>query len=171
MVGDDPVTGQRTAFRLDAKHIFTGPDQVGKQVDIVIIVLALQDGGDPLQPHTGIDRRLGQVDPGLWVDLLELHEHQIPDLDETVAILVRRPRRTARDIRTVIVENLRTRTARPGIAHRPEIVRGRNADDLLVRKTGDLAPQCARLFVLGIDRHQQTVCGQRELAGHQLPSM
>ena len=50
-----------------------------------------------------------------------LHEHEIPDLDVAVAVLVGRSRRTAWDLRAVIVENLAARTAGAGVAHLPEI--------------------------------------------------
>ena len=64
--------------------------------------------------------------------LLELHEDQVPDLDEAVAVLVGAARRPAGDMLAVVEEDLRARTARAGVAHRPEIVRGRDADDLAV---------------------------------------
>jgi hypothetical protein len=70
--------------------------------------------------------------------LLELHEHQVPDLDEAVAVFVRAARRAAPDVIAVIVEDFRARAAGPGVAHGPEIVRGRDADDLVFRQTGDL---------------------------------
>ena len=47
------------------------------------------------RPHAGVDRRPGQVDPLLGRDLLELHEHQVPDLDEAVTVLIGAAGRTA----------------------------------------------------------------------------
>ena len=41
----------------------------------------------------------------------------------------------------VIVEDFRAGTARTGVAHRPEIVAGRDADDPVVGQAGDLLPQ------------------------------
>ncbi len=38
-----------------------------------------------------------------------------------------------------------------------------------LRQAGDLRPERARLVVLGIDRDQQPVRGEAELAGDQLP--
>ena len=57
----------------------------------------------------------------------------------------------------VIVEDFRARTAGPGVAHRPEIVRRRDADDLVVGQPGDLLPQVEGLIVVVIDGDQQLV--------------
>ena len=63
---------------------------MAEQVDIVIVGDALQDGGDALQPHAGVDGGLGQVEAGVLVHLLELHEDQVPEFQEAVAVFVRR---------------------------------------------------------------------------------
>ena len=169
MVGDDAVgtccgpsasTPVRSADRLD---------QGAEQVDVVIVVRALKHRGDALQPHAGIDGGLGQLEPRAAGLLLELHEDQIPDLDEAVAILVRRARRAARDVVAVIVEDLRARAAGAGVAHGPEIVRRRDADDALVGQAGDLLPQAEGLVVVGIDGDGQPLLGQAELLGDEVP--
>ena len=46
---------------------------------------ALQHGGDTFEPHAGIDRGLRQRHTAPIRELLELHEHEIPNLDEAVA--------------------------------------------------------------------------------------
>src|SRR3546814_12071441 len=58
------------------------------------------------------------VDRGFWKvlaaavpELLELHEDEVPDLDEPVAFLVRAARRAAGDLRAVVVEDLAARAA------------------------------------------------------------
>ena len=104
-------------------------DQVAEQIDIVIVVHTLHDGGDALQAHAGVDGRARQrlaYSAGL---LLILHEDEIPDLDEAVAVFVRRTGRTAGDVLAVIVEDFGTGPAGAGLAHGPEIVGGRDADD------------------------------------------
>jgi hypothetical protein len=108
-----------------------GADQRLEQVDVVIVVLALQHGGDALQPHAGVDRGRGRSTALILRHLLVLHEDEVPDLDEAVAILVRAAGRAA-GIFAMIVEDLRARAAGPGIAHRPEIVAGGDADDAVV---------------------------------------
>jgi hypothetical protein len=132
MVGDYPVRGAMGTVGIDAREIGAGADEGAEEVDVIIVVHALQDGGDALEPHAGVDRRARQVDALAARQRLELHEHQIPDLDEAVAVRVRRAGRTAGNVIPVIVENLRARAARAGVAHRPEIVACRDADDPLL---------------------------------------
>jgi hypothetical protein len=102
------------------------------------------------------------------VELLELHEDQVPDLDEPVAVLIRRTGRPPQIWIAVIVEDLGTGAARPGIAHRPEIVVGRDPDDLFVGQAGDLAPD-RRLVIGVIDRDQQLRLVDAEILGQQVP--
>jgi hypothetical protein len=68
-----------------------GLDQAAHQVGVVIVVLALQKRADPLQPHAGVDRLRGELLAAAVLELLELHEDEVPDLDEPVAVLVREP--------------------------------------------------------------------------------
>jgi hypothetical protein len=103
------------------------------------------------------------------IDLFELHEHEIPDLDKTVTILFGRTRRPAPDLVAVIVEDLRARTARPGVAHLPEIVRARDADDARFGQTRDFLPETKRLVVVDIDGCRQFVLRQAEFFCHQIP--
>ena len=169
VIGDDARAGAvlRPARRPD--DIMDRGDQCPEQVDVVIVVDALEDRGDALQPHPRVDRRSRQRDPLIGGDLLVLHEDEVPDLDEPVAVLLRRTGRTAGYVLAVIVEDLRAGAAGAGIAHRPEIVARRDADDARLRKAGDLPPQAEGLVVLGIDGHQKTVLRQAELLGDQRP--
>ena len=130
MVGDDPVRGLLRAVGIDAGEIGDGLDQRAEQIDVVIVVGALQHRGDALEPHAGVDRRPGQVDALAVRQLLELHEDEIPDLDEAVALGVGRAGRAAGECVAVIVEDFRARAAGAGVAHGPEIVGAGDADDL-----------------------------------------
>src|SRR5205823_13186711 len=109
-------------------------------VDIVVVVLALEDGGNAFEPHAGIDRRPRQRQAIAARLLLELHEDEVPDLDKAVAVLIGAAGRPARDRRAMVVEYFRAGSARAGVAHRPEIVGGRDPDDLLLGQSGDLGP-------------------------------
>ena len=169
MVGDHPVRDGMRAVRVHARGFRRGMDQRLHQVDFVIVVLALQHGGQPLQPHAGVDGGAGQGNALLRRHLLELHEDQVPDLDEPVAVLVRAAGRAAGDAVAVVEEDFRARPAGAGIAHRPEIVRGRDAQDSAFGQAGDLLPERRRLVVLGIDRDQQPVLRQAVFAGNQVP--
>src|SRR6476469_7806300 len=121
MIGADAQRGLLLAMRIGAGQFRDGADQRREQIDLVTVVLALQYRRDALQSHAGVDRGLRQRVAHAALELLELHEHEIPDLDKAVAILLGRPRRSAPDLVAMIVENFRTRTARTGVAHLPEI--------------------------------------------------
>ena len=123
----------------------------------------------PLQPHAGVDRRPRQRHARARRPFLELHEHQVPDLDEPVAVLVRAAGRAARDMVAMVVEDLGARAAGAGIAHAPEIVRRRDADDPLVRQPGNLLPDRRGVFVFREHGDQQPVLGQAVVARDQLP--
>ena len=69
----------------------------------------------------------------------------------------------------VIVENLRARAAGAGVAHRPEIVACRDADDPLLGQAGDLPPQIERLVVVVIDGDGELFRRQPEVARQQVP--
>ena len=157
MIGDDAVRHRVRAVGGDAGRVGRGQDQRAEQIDVVIVVLALQHRGDALEPHAGVDRRARQRMPLAVARLLELHEDEVPDLDEAVAVLVGAAGRAAGNVGAVVVEDLRARAARAGIAHRPEIVGGRDADDLVLGQPGDLRPQPRRVVVLGIDGDEQPV--------------
>ena len=64
-------------------------NQVGEKVDLIVGVDVLQNGRQPLQAHAGIDAWCRQRAQRAVGRPIELHEHQIPDFDETVAIFLR----------------------------------------------------------------------------------
>ena len=169
MIGDHAQRGLLLAFRIGAGQFGDGVDQRDEQVDVVIVVLALQHRGDALQARAGIDRRLRQRIAHAALELLELHEHEIPDLDEAVAVLLRRARRSAPDLVAVVVEDFRTGPAGTGVAHLPEIVGAGDADDARLRQAGDLLPEIERLVVVDIDGCRQFVLRQAEFLGDQIP--
>ena len=169
VIGYDAVAGAVRPRRRHADNLDRGIDQGAEEVDVVIVVDALEHGSDALEPHAGVDRRLGQVDPLAARQLLELHEDEIPDLDEAVAVGVGTAGRPARDVGAMVVEDLGARAAGAGVAHRPEIVAGRDADDAVVAEAGDLPPEVEGVVVLGIDGDQQPVLGEAELLGDELP--
>src|ERR1700732_3420713 len=147
MIGDDAQRRLLLALRIRTGQLGDGADQGDKQIDVVIVVLALQHGRDTLQPRAGVDRGLRQRTALPAFELLELHEHEIPDLDEAVAVLLRRTRRAAPDLVAVIVEDFRTGPAWTGVAHLPEIVGTRDADDAGFGEACDLLPEIERLVV------------------------
>ena len=169
MVGDDAMAWLGLALGGNAGERHRGRDQRLEQVDLVIVVGALQHGGDALKPHAGVDRGMRQGNTLIGGNLLVLHEDEIPDLDEAVALGVRTAGRAALHARAMVVENLRARTAGTKLAHRPEIVRACDADDLLVGEASDLPPQRRCLIVVGVDGDQQALLVELKVLGEQLP--
>ena len=91
VVRDDPE--RLVALVLGPGQLRGAADEVAEEVDLVVAVHPLQHRGGALEPHAGIDRRLGQpahVPVGVAV---ELHEDEVPDLDEAVPVLVGGPGR------------------------------------------------------------------------------
>ena len=166
MIGDDAVA--RAVGRIAGQRL-RSRDQRPESVGIVIVVDALQHGGDPFQPHAGVDRRARQRRARAARRLVELHEDEVPDLDETVAILVRAARRAAGNMIAMVKEDFGAWSARARIPHRPEIVVGRDADDAAFGKPRDPAPQVERLVVAVIDRHRQAVGVDAPFARDEVP--
>ncbi len=169
MIGDDAMRDLVRPVGIDAARLGAGADQRAHQIDVVIVVLALQHRGDALEPHAGVDRGARQRDALAAGQRFELHEHEIPDLDEAVAVRLRRAGRAAGDRIAVVEEDFRTRPAGAGVAHRPEIVRGRDADDARFGKAGDALPQIEGLVVVVVDGDAEPVLRQAEFLGDQGP--
>src|SRR3546814_6649274 len=70
---------------------------------------------------------------------------------------VRRTGRAAGDVVAMVVEDLRTGAAGPRIAHRPEIIRRRDADDAALGQARNLAPEVECLVVRMEDRGGEPV--------------
>ena len=169
MVGDDAMRGLPGPLGRDAGDVRDRLDEGAEEVGIVVRVDALQDGGDALEAHARVDRGPGQRDAIARLDLLELHEHEVPEFEEAIAVLVGTAGRAALKRLALVDEDLRAGAAGAGIAHLPEIVRGRDADDLGIRKAGDLLPQVRRLVVGVIDGDEKLILRQAEFLGNQVP--
>ncbi len=174
VVGDH---AQRLVFQVGHACQLGGvADQRLEQVDLVVAVHVLQDRGQALQAHAGVHARRRQRHQGAVGLAVELHEHQVPDLDEAVAVLVRGTRGAAGDMRAVVVEDLGARTARAGVGHLPEVVGGvrrafvvADAHDPLWRHPDHVAPQLIGLLVGVVDGDKQAFGGQLPDLGQQLP--
>ena len=143
-------------------------NQFLEKIDFVVGMHALQNSGDTLQAHAGIDTGARQARHVAGGVALELHEHQVPDLDVAVAVFLGRSRGAAPDFRAVVEEDFRARAARAGIGHLPEVVGGvaralvvADADDALGRHADFLGPDVIGLVVF-------LVHGDPELLGWQL---
>ena len=102
---------------------------------------------------------------------LELHEDEVPELDEPVAVLFRGARRTAPDLRPVVVEELRAGAVGAGVAHPPPVVVGVDADDALVGQARDLLPQVRGLLVRLVDGDEDLFLRKTEDLGRDGPGL
>ena len=152
-------------------------DQALEQVDLVVAVHVLQDGGQALQAHAGVHAGRGQRGDAAVLVHLELHEHVVPDLDEAIAVFVGRSGRPAGDVRAVVIEDLAARPAGAGVGHHPEVVAlvlaalvVADADHPLGRQADHLGPDVIGLVVLVVDGGQQALGRQAVDLRQQLPA-
>ena len=163
MVGNDAVRGFVRPVRRNLGQVGDRLDQRAEQIDGVVVVSALQHRRNAFEAHAGIDRWPRQVHALAALELLVLHEYEIPDFDEAIALGVGRSGRPTGNLVAVVEKDFRARPAWAGIAHRPEIVGTGNADDLAVGNPRDLLPQFEGVIVVDIDGDQKPVFGQREI--------
>ncbi len=169
VIGDHP---QRLVLQIGHAGQLAGlADQRLEQVDLIVGVHVLQDRRQALQAHAGIHARRRQRLQRAIGLAVELHEHQVPDFDETVTVLIRRARGATGDMVTMVEEDLGAGTAGAGIGHLPEVVRGigralvvTDAHDALFRDADHVAPQREGL-VVGV------VHGDQQALGRQLPDL
>src|SRR5207237_5486212 len=83
-------------------------------VCVVDRVDLLQDACRALEPHAGVDVLLRQRRQGTVGVQLELHEDEVPELEEALALAAGRALRpAAADVLAPVEEDLRVRPARP----------------------------------------------------------
>src|SRR5204863_7648307 len=124
---------------------------------------------ETLEPHPGVDRGLRQLRRRAVGAALELHEHEVPDLDVTVPAAIRRAGRPAFDARAVVVEDLAARAARARVAHRPEVVGHPEPREPALAHADVVEPDRRRLVIVLVDRAPEPLRRQLELLGQELP--
>ena len=102
------------------------------------------------------------------VALVELHEHEVPDLDVAVRVARRRAAVGAVGVAEV-PEQLRRRPARPGVAHPPEVVRRRAAGCAPRGSPTSSLPDPVRLVVGDVHGHPEPLRVELEHLGEELP--
>src|SRR4029077_20944935 len=100
---------------------------------------------------------------------IELHEHQIPDLDVAIALLVRRSGRSAGNLRTVVVEDLAAGTTRAGVPHGPEVRVLTQARQAIRGHTDVFQPDLGGLVVVPVDGEPQSRRIQLESDREEVP--
>ena len=107
---------------------------------------------------------------------LELHEHEVPDLEPARAVLavVRDALRALGQVRAAVVVELRARAAGPDVGHAPPVllVAGREvapAHEPLRRQADLVLPDRVGQVVGGVDGRGEPVRGDLEVAGQEVP--
>ena len=155
-------------------------DHRSEEVGLVDVLDTLEDAGDALDTHTGVDVLLGQRAHDLEVVLTDalaaliLHEHEVPQLD-VPGVVDDRSAVLPVLLATVVVD-LRAGAARAGDAHRPVVVGHAEALDPLFGDTDLLVPDLGGLVVVEVDGDPKAVLVQSESAlvdrvGEQRPGV
>ncbi len=93
-----------------------------KQVRVVVGRHLLDDAGQALEAHAGVDAGEREGDATVR-PLVELHEHEVPDLEPARAVLgmVGNTVRPFAQMRAAVEMDLAARAARTGLGHPPEV--------------------------------------------------
>ena len=167
VIGDHPQRGVREV--VGAGEIGGRADDAAEEVDVVVVGDALHHGRKPLEARTRVDRWLGQRREGAVRRAIVLHEHEVPDFDVPVAVLVGRARRPTWDVRAVVVEDLGAGAAGTGVTHRPEVRLLPHAGDAILRYPDLVDPDARRFVVVTEDRHPEAVRIELQGAGDEGP--
>ena len=168
MVGDHTVVDILVAIGIAVRRMSRRLDQGFEQVGVIVIVAALQQRANTLKPHAGVDGLHIQRTHRTVFELFVLHENDVPNLNETVAIFLWRTGRSAPDVVAVVIEDFGARTARAGWPHLPEVIRGRDTDDPILRHTA-FFPDLKRFVIGVINGGQQTRFIDAEFFGDEFP--
>ena len=190
VAGNDPIGHQeRGGAQVVSNHAQRRDTQVGatsftssrldqgvKEVNLVVAVHMLQDGSQALEAHAGVHTGGGQLRHRAVLVHFKLHEHVVPDFNETVAVFLGAARRAAGDVVAVVVENFAAGTARTGVSHHPEVVGFvtsplvvADADHTLRRQANVLCPDVVSLVIFLVHRGEQSLLGQAVHLREQLP--
>ena len=145
-------------------------DQRAHQVGLPQRVDALQHGEHALEAGAGVDRGLGQrrQRPGLVA--VVLHEHEVPELEEAVALLVDGGTPVGSELGAAVEVDLAAGSARAGLAGLPEVVLVAEPLDPLHRHTDDVVPDLLGDIVALVHGDPQAVTVHPPVLGDQLPA-
>ena len=131
-----------------AAHLLPQLDQRPELVGLEYRGLALNDRSQAVEPQAGVDVLRGQRRQLVHRVLVELHEHEIPVLEEALVVAARKVVGLA-ELEAAVEIQLRARPARSGRAGLPEVLGPRALDDPLARDP-DLEPGLDR-FLIGAE--------------------
>ena len=130
---------------------------------------ALEHREDPFQAEAGVDARSGQWGHRPVLVLFELHEHQVPDLDEALLVAVGGPAVVAK-LRPPVPEDLRAWAAGASVGHLPVVLLV-EALDALGRDAHLVLPYGGRLVIAEVNRHPEAARVEAQVVGHELPGV
>ncbi len=150
-------------------------DQRAHQIRLPDGVDPLQQREDALETGTGVDRRFRQRRPTAVGGLVELHEHEVPELHEPVAGRIPERPAVGTERGATIDVDLAAGPARAGVARLPEVVLVTEALDAVHRDADDLVPD--RLgFVVGLVHGDpesisvETPASRHRVGGDEIPA-
>ena len=173
----------------DPDSLLHGRNQRREEIGVEVVADTLHHGRDALESRTSIHARRRQWDVRAIGLPVELHEHEIPDLDEPSGLspFDERVERKLRQVgprplaaRTIrkrpvarrrreIDENLGARPARPRVGHLPEVVLRAQPVDAALGYAGHVFPQLTRFVILVMHRDTQMLTRDLQLLGDEVP--
>ena len=144
-------------------------DQRSHEIGLPHRLHALEKAEDPLEAGARVDRRLRQRCSSAIFRLVELHEHEVPELEKSS--LSGRIERTAFGsvLRAAVDVDLAARTTRAGRTHLPEVVLVAQPLDARLGHLGEIEPQRLGLVVGLVNRDPQLLRIEAERARGEVP--
>ncbi len=163
----DVLLGART--RLDAGGGRRGPEELDELGGLPHRIDPLQHRHDALEPGPGVDGRPGKRRLGPVGGLIELHEDQVPELEESLAGRVTQGATVVAELGTPVVVDLGTRAIGAGVGHPPPVVLVAQALDPFARDPDPVPPDVGPLVVGVVHRGPEAACVEPEDLGAELP--
>jgi hypothetical protein len=88
MIRDDAVACRLRAIYRHVGEVRDGARERAEKICLVVGSDALEQGGDALEPHAGVDRGAGKRRALARRNLVILHEDQIPEFQKAVAVFI-----------------------------------------------------------------------------------
>ena len=138
-------------FTCDAGSLI---DDRHHEIGVVIGGAALNDSGQPFQAHPRIDTGIGKRSEFAGFIPIVLHENQIPDFQESVAIATDFAGRLSTTYRfTLVNKYFRAGAAGAGGTHGPEVILFSHLVYPLARHFHLIGPQVEGLVIIFEDRN------------------
>jgi hypothetical protein len=139
-----------------------------KKVGLVVALHALKNRGKPLEPHPRVDGGLGKRVTLSVGRLVELHEHEVPDLEKSLARGIRPgPKRLFVDDHV----DLGARAAGTRVSHLPEVLLLIEPEDPVLWHSDVIAPDSVGIFVFPEDRNDHRRLGDPDHACEVVPAV